>query len=196
MKLQVFDIIDGITRLGPGIRLGIWTQGCLRKCAGCMTPEGQPLSGGYPVDVDDLADRIRRSGRTEITVSGGEPFLQAHALAELTEKLRESMDLGLIVYTGYTYEEILSGGDEAQRRFLHQCDMIIDGAYEESLNDGKNLRGSSNQRAILITDRYKDFAEEIGTRPAEIEFFVRENRVSMGGVPSRGILEKIKHTSF
>ena len=79
---------------------------------------------------------------------------------------------------------------------LQLCDLIIDGAYEETLNDGKNLRGSSNQKAILLTDKYIDFAKEIGTKPAEIEFFVRENRISMVGVPTREILQRMKNTSF
>ena len=196
MNLRVFDIIDGITKLGPGIRFGIWTQGCPRRCVGCMTPSSQPLSGGYLVDVDDLVKRIRKCQRTEITISGGEPFLQADALTELIVKLRSDSDLGVIVYTGYTYEEILPSGNEGWHELLDQCDLIIDGAYEESLNDGKNLRGSSNQRAVLLTDRYKDFVKEFGTKPAEIEFFVKEDKISMVGVPSRELLDKIKNTSF
>lgn len=194
MTIRVFDIIDGITKLGPGVRFGIWTQGCLRKCAGCMTPGSQPLDGGYLVDVDSLVNTIKQSGKTELTISGGEPFLQTDALSELLIKLRKDIDIGVIVYTGFTYEEIrLNNG---YSKLLDQCDLIIDGAYEESLNDGKNLRGSSNQKAVLLSDRYRDFIKEFGAKPAEVEFFVYEDKISMVGVPSREILEKIKKYSL
>ena len=190
MRLRIYRMLDGVTKLGPGCRFCLWTQGCLRNCAGCMTRESRALDGGVSVDVDDAADRIIRSGRTGLTISGGEPFLQAEALAELITKVRQEIDLGVIVYTGYTYEELLSDKDESFRRLLDVCDLIIDGSYEEALNDGKNLRGSSNQRAIPLTDRYIDFTKEIGTKPAEIEFFVQEDKICMVGIPTRRILER------
>lgn len=196
MKLRVFDIKTGITKLGPGMRFGIWTQGCLRKCAGCMSPNSQALDQGYLVDVDTLANQIIQSGRTELTISGGEPFLQAEPLIKLIKKIREAIDLGVIIYTGYTIEELVSSDNEHQRMLLTMCDLIIDGAYVESLNDGKNLRGSSNQRAIPLNDRYKDFSKEIGTKPAEVEFFFQEEKISMVGVPSLEILERFKNISF
>ena len=196
MELRVFDIIDGITKLGPGVRFGIWTQGCPRRCVGCMTPKSQPLDDGYLVNVDALVDRIQKAKRTELTISGGEPFLQAKALVELITKLKSYNEIGVIVYTGYTYEELTASKNDSYRELLRLCDLIIDGAYDETLYDGKNLRGSSNQRAIALTDKYADFAKEIGTRPAEIEFFVQEDRISMVGVPSHEILEKMKNTLF
>ena len=196
MELRVFDIIDGITKLGPGIRFGIWTQGCPKRCPGCMTPNSQLLDGGYLVCVDELVKRIQKSQRTELTISGGEPFLQAKSLVELITKLRSHNEIGVIVYTGYTYDELQNSKDDSYMELLQLCDLIIDGAYEETLNDGKNLRGSSNKKAILLTDKYIDFAKEIGTKPAEIEFFVRENRISMVGVPTREILQRMKNTSF
>lgn len=196
MDLRVFDIKHGITKLGPGMRFGIWTQGCPRRCPGCMSPNSQPLDQGYVVDVNALADEIINSGRTELTISGGEPFIQAEALASIIEKVRETRELGVIIYTGYTFEEILSNENKFCKNLLNQCDLLVDGAYEEMLNDGKNLRGSSNQRAIVLTDRYKDFIKEFGSRPAEVEFFFEEEKICMVGVPSSEILEKFKNIEF
>lgn len=196
MNLRVFDIKTGITKLGPGVRFGIWTQGCQRRCPGCMSPNSQALDQGYFVDVDTLANQIVHSGRTELTISGGEPFLQAEQLAVLIEKVREEIDLGVIIYTGYTIEELTSSDNKYQKMLLDKCDLIIDGAYVEALNDGKNLRGSSNQRAIPLNNRYRDFSKELGTKPAEVEFFFQEERLSMVGVPSPEILERFKNISF
>ena len=81
-------------------------------------------------------------------------------------------------------------------KLLDKCDLLVDGAYDESLNDGKNLQGSSNQRAIPLTERYKEFSAEYGTKPAEVEFFFQEEKVSMVGVPSAEVLERFKNTIF
>lgn len=196
MEIRIHSIRDGITKLGPGIRFGIWTQGCLRRCPGCMTPDSRSLDSGYLTDVDSLVDKIKKSGRTELTISGGEPFLQAAALAELIKKLRKTIDLGVIIYTGNTIEEIESNTEPSYKELLSQCDMIIDGEYIDALNDGKNHRGSSNQRAILLTKRYEDFAKEFGTKSAEVEFFYNEDKISMIGIPSRELLERFKNTKF
>lgn len=196
MKIRVFDIKDGITKLGPGVRFGLWTQGCLRKCPGCMSPDSQPLDAGYLMEVDSLVDKIKKSNRTGLTISGGEPFLQADALAELIKKLRQTVDIGVIIYTGYTIEELKACNKENFKELLAQSDMIVDGEYIDALNDGKNFRGSSNQRAIPLTKRYEEFAKEFGTRPAEVEFFYHENGISMVGVPSRELLTKFKNTIF
>ena len=193
MEIRVYDIKDGVTKLGPGKRFCIWTQGCTRRCTGCMTAKSQPIEGGELLDSDWLADRILRSGRTELTISGGEPFLQAKALAEMIRKVRQTVDLGVLIYTGYTIEELQALGDTGHQELLKVCDLLMDGPYVESLNDGMNSRGSSNQRAICLTDRYLEWANEVGTRPAEVEFFFEEDHMSMVGVPSRDILERVKH---
>lgn len=196
MELRVFDIKTGITKLGPGLRFGIWTQGCPRRCSGCMSPNSQALNQGYLVDVEALSKQIVDSGRTELTISGGEPFLQAKQLIALIDKVRETVDLGVIIYTGYTIDELNSSENIYYKKLLKKSDLIVDGEYVESLNDGKNLRGSSNQRAIPLTDRYRDFSKEFGAKPAEVEFFFQEEKISMVGVPSQEILERFKNISF
>ena len=89
-----------------------------------------------------------------ITISGGEPFLQAEALVELLHLLKTGMhcDLGVIVYTGYTIEELQQM--PSAQRLLEQVDLLIDGPYMQTLDDGGSLRGSSNQRVIPLTERY------------------------------------------
>lgn len=196
MNIRLYSIKDGITKLGPGVRFGIWTQGCLRHCNGCMSPNSQPLDKGYLMAVDELASRIITSGRTGITISGGEPFLQSNQLSELIDRVRKEVDIGVIIYTGFTLEELTQSDNDEFVKLLKKCDLLVDGAYDESLNDGKNLRGSSNQRAIPLTERYKEFSKEYGTKPAEVEFFYQEETISMVGVPSAEVLKRFRNTIF
>lgn len=192
MNIRLHAIRDGVSKLGPGIRFVVWTQGCPRQCPGCMTPESQPLDLGYEMDVESLARKIILSERNGLTISGGEPFLQAEALTELIRQLKKKRDIGVIIYTGYTIEELRSSKDENYNNLIGECDLIIDGRYIESLNDGKNGRGSSNQRAIAITDRYVDYVGKFGTKDTEIELFFSESSISMVGIPSQSMLERFK----
>ena len=94
--------------LGPYRRFAIWTQGCPRKCPGCMSPESRDLEAGESLNINDLAQQIMATPRDieGLTISGGEPFLQAGALAALIKQVRRSRDLGVITYTGYLLDEL------------------------------------------------------------------------------------------
>ena len=39
--------------------------------------------------------------------------------------------------------------------YLKNIDVLIDGPYVDDLNDGKNLRGSSNQNVIVFNEKLK-----------------------------------------
>lgn len=150
MRLRLHMTAAPVRTLGPYSRFGIWVQGCRRKCPGCVTPDAQPLGGGYEVKVDELVRLILHEPSVEgLTISGGEPFLQADALCELIDQVRSFAPLGVILYTGYLYEEI------CEQPLARLCDAIIDGPYVEELDDGGSLRGSSNQRLILCNPRYE-----------------------------------------
>ena len=192
MQIQLHAIRDGVTKLGPGIRFVLWTQGCQRRCPGCMTPESQCMNGGFSTDTKQLARQILKSERKGLTISGGEPFLQAKALAKLIREIRKEVDPGVIIYTGFTIQELQESENPDYKELLGQCDLLVDGPYMQELNDSKNLRGSSNQRAIALTDRYRNFAKEIGTKPAEAEIFYEEERISMVGIPPKGLVEKMR----
>ena len=193
MYIRVYDYQDGVRKLGPNTRFALWVQGCGRNCRGCMTPQSQDIDGGKEMETRDLAALILRSGREEITISGGEPFLQAAGLSELIGLLRAQRDIGIIVYTGFTIEEIREKNDPDMNRFLDQIDLLIDGPYIEEKNDGRNLRGSSNQRAIALTERYEKNVPDYGSRKAEIELFVKEDKFVLVGVPDEKTLARFQH---
>ena len=185
MDLRVGYIKAGTRALGPGNRFVIWTQGCLRRCKGCASPEHQPLDGGYLVDTKELSDQICSCRPIDgITISGGEPFLQAQALTDLlngVSKVRP--ELTVIVFTGNKLEELT---DHDSKAFLGKIDLMIDGEYIPNLNDGKGLRGSSNQKFHFLTERLIDYRNmlEYGERKTET-YWVDERRQKMVtiGVP-------------
>ncbi len=97
---------------GPGVRAVVWVQGCGKRCPGCFNPEFQAREGGCEVTAEEVLRRIAvAEGIEGVTFSGGEPFDQAAALAEVARGA-QARGLGVVVFTGYTrgeLEEVGSG---------------------------------------------------------------------------------------
>ena len=172
--------------LGPGDRFVIWVHGCCFDCKGCLARNTR-FGNYHEVDVCDLAGEIKMSGCDGLTISGGEPFLQAEALAELVREVKNTCDIGVIIYSGFTIEELYDRNDSAA--LLGMTDILIDGRYIEELDDGRAYVGSSNQRIHYLTDRYENSGSEYYSakkRRAEIKF--SEDSVTLIGVPSANVL--------
>ncbi|MDD4538952.1 MAG: pyruvate formate-lyase-activating protein [Lentisphaeria bacterium] len=82
---------------GPGLRLVIFLQGCPLRCCYCHNPDTWDVAAGQPTSVADISQRITRfmpyfGHRGGVTLSGGEPLLQAAFCVEI---LRECRRLGV-----------------------------------------------------------------------------------------------------
>ena len=135
---------------GPFKRLCIWFQGCNRNCKGCCNKVLQPLKPANIISLEDLLKIIRKSkieNKIEgITLSGGEPLLQT-GLVKLLEEVK-NLELGIILFTGYQLNEI-------EDNLKSQCDIIIDGYFDEQkIDNDRALVGSLNQNINYISDRY------------------------------------------
>jgi anaerobic ribonucleoside-triphosphate reductase activating protein len=60
--------------------------------------------------------------------------------------------------------------------------VLIDGPYIEAQNDGKGLRGSSNQSIHHLTNRLSDFDFANSTRTLEM-FFRETDTLTVGVLP-------------
>jgi anaerobic ribonucleoside-triphosphate reductase activating protein len=152
-KLRIAGIVEESIVDGPGIRFVVFTQGCKHNCPGCHNPHTHSFDGGEIVEIDSIIDSIKENPLLSgVTLSGGEPFEQAKALAELSKKIKE-LGYNIISYTGYTYEYIIENSSEASgwMDLLKEIDILIDGRFEiekKSLN--LRYKGSSNQRIIDV----------------------------------------------
>lgn len=186
--LSIHDLCqEGTTVLGPGTRYVIWTQGCPFHCDGCITPQSQPISEEKQVCVYDLAnDILSRPQIDGITISGGEPFLQAATLADLFDiVLNRRPEMNVISYTGYVIENLI--WPEA-KRFIAKLDLLIDGPYVKTLNDNKGVRGSSNQRFHFLTSRLLPYKEEMEQGKRKVEFHLSNGTIKGFGVPSNAMI--------
>lgn len=151
MKMRVAAINESSYVDGPGRRAVLFLQGCLNECPGCQNRHLWALDGGVEMSTDEVAARLLDTG-LPITISGGEPMLQAEALAEMLGHINvQDPKREIVVYTGLVIEDIFEWRDfwPEMIEVLYLADVLVDGPYMAELDhDGMQWRGSSNQRVI------------------------------------------------
>jgi len=148
--LELSGIVSDSIVDGPGIRTAIFSQGCPHHCPGCHNPETWEFGCGTLIPVEAVMEIVQSNPLCRgVTFSGGEPFAQAAAFAELATLLKEK-GYEVASYTGYTFEALLNG-TEAQKLLLGSIDILIDGPFiqaQKSLEIA--FRGSRNQRILDV----------------------------------------------
>ncbi len=138
---------------GNGLRFTLFTQGCPHACKGCHNPETHDFNGGSLVLAEKIIEEIKKNPLLSgITFSGGEPILQA---AELLPVARAVVEMGLdcVIYSGYTFEQLMEMQDSDVNELLSLCSSLIDGKYVEEERDLLlKFRGSRNQRIIDLKE--------------------------------------------
>lgn len=187
----VSRLLYPIKTLGPGNRIVIWTSGCTKQCFNCASPELWNKNVGADIDNDVIVERIInviKSNKVDgITFSGGDPLEQALDLLYIIKRIKKHIN-DILVYTGYTFDEISTAFDESTiMDFKKYISVLIDGRYIHELNDNKScLRGSLNQK-IFFWDKnkkgiYNDYIVNFGRK---IETKISDNQVLIIGIPNK-----------
>lgn len=185
-----------VKSLGPGKRLGIWLCGCHRRCPCCANPELQAFDLNRKIHVDDAAAMIQSVLVSHpvdgLTISGGEPFEQAAMLAAVFDRLGVLMPDDVLIFTGYTMEALRDRKDPDTDRVLHRASVVIDGDYREEFNTGSVLRGSDNQRILILKPEYQErYQQYINTGKRLYESFSTSEGVFMIGLHEKGFRQKL-----
>jgi len=212
MKLRIHHFLPSSYANGPGCRAVLWVQGCPLHCPGCFNPYTHAFNQGQWVTVDELESRILALGPgvEGVTISGGEPLVQAPALAELLRRLKARTTLSVIVFTGYTWaeaqsllshpphrpldfpaaaakqpvDEITSTLSEpdptTNQSVLQYVDVLIAGRYIQSLRLANGLRGSANKTMHFLTNRYS--LHDIESVPAAEVIICPDGTVVASGI--------------
>jgi anaerobic ribonucleoside-triphosphate reductase activating protein len=150
--LRISDIAKESIVDGPGFRLTVFVQGCRHACPGCHNPQTHPMDGGREITCGEIIAMARRNPLLDgLTFSGGEPFLQARALAALA-RLASAEGLDVVTYTGYTFEQLLEHAGTPRDGFMELLGatrILVDGPYVQELRTlDVPFKGSSNQRVL------------------------------------------------
>lgn len=122
---------------GIGYRTVLFLQGCDLHCSGCHNQETWDITKGSRLTVAELAGTLRKSCiNKELTISGGEPLMQADAVYELIALL---CDFDICLYTGHDISEV-------PQKILDKIHYLKYGPYIEELKTTTMpFIGSSNQ---------------------------------------------------
>jgi len=183
--LNLHGLIPASRVNGPGTRCVVFFQGCNRDCLGCFNPGTHDFAMNKAVTVAEALSNV--SALTEgLTISGGEPFMQAHGLRMLLRAGEEkNKGLSVIVYTGFTLAEIKARPEMAA--VLPFIDVLVAGPYDP-LKVEKTLlpRGSTNQTFHFLSHRYT--IEDLYL-PGRIEVTIKADG-SLTGTGFAGFLSK------
>lgn len=148
---------------GPGVRMVLFTQGCNFKCLYCANPDTIDKTGESRLYEYEEIMTLARSQRPffgklgGITISGGEPLMQAKALIPLFKMLKEEGFNTCIDTNGsYLTADV--------RELLEYTDIVlldIKGMDDEA---HKGVTGASNRATIRMAQYLKEIGKRVWAR--------------------------------
>lgn len=189
--MYIARVLYPVRVLGPGERIGIWFCGCRHGCRGCSNPELWEFDEKYHTRLDIILQLIGKildqNSVDGFTITGGEPFEQPEALRALLEAINKISD-DIIIYTGGDYDQL----KHSHQDIIDLASVIIDGPYIEEQNCDVVMRGSANQRIIIVNDKYREFYQRyLGAAKNQIQNFTAHDGVISVGIHRPGFHEEL-----
>lgn len=140
----------------------MFMQGCPLRCACCHNPDTWDLGGGKIVSAEEIFRKIQRLrayfGKDGgVTVSGGEPLLQADFVAELFSLCRADGISCALDTSGCVY-------NESVERLLSLTDLVLLDYKYTSGTDYKKYTGMSMQTAEDFLSRLDALGKRVWIR--------------------------------
>lgn len=138
-SIESFGTVDG-----PGIRFVLFLQGCHLKCKYCHNRDTWDMNGGEYKSLDDIFEKIMNyknyiHPNGGVTVTGGEPLLQAKFLIELFKKLKKES-----IHTCIDTSGIIALNDNI-KHLLSLTDLVLLDIKHINPEKCKDLVGFTNK---------------------------------------------------
>ena len=123
---------------GPGVRFVIFLQGCPLRCKCCHNPDTWDFQGGMLYTAEELVTKACRFKEYfghdgGVTVSGGEPLLQADFVREIFELCHESGLNTCLDTSGCILNDKVKALLEITDRVLLDIKYTTDSLYRENV---------------------------------------------------------------
>lgn len=142
---------------GRGIRVSLFLTGCSHRCKGCFNPSTWNPQTGYSFtenSENEILGYFKKYGGSlsGLSLLGGDPTFHSNIepLKNFIQKFkREFPEKDIWIWSGYTWEEILSNNSLLE--LISLCNVLVDGKFSlEEREISLQWRGSKNQRIIDI----------------------------------------------
>ena len=143
----VHSIYNGGMVDGPGIRCVIFLSGCPLRCKYCHNPDSWEKQSGKLMTVDDIMDEVLKykiyydASGGGVTISGGEPFMQAEFLTAILKACKHYGIHTAIDTSGYAS---LADAEKA----LQYTDLLLLDIKAYSPETYKRLTGVNIDRTL------------------------------------------------
>jgi anaerobic ribonucleoside-triphosphate reductase activating protein len=184
-SLLINLIYAPVLTLGPGIRIGIWFQGCSIRCKGCISKHTWGFDKKYQKTIAQVIDQINYYSEIyntkSITISGGEPFDQSASLYIFLKKLKKLKFNDILLYSGYKFNYLQKNHGD----ILKYIDVLIDGPFIESKKTNKIYKGSNNQRMYILNKSlspiYQEYKKQLKNK--KLQVITKDNEIYLIGIP-------------
>lgn len=196
MTIRINRVAAPITVLGPGVRVGVWVQGCTIGCSGCASVDTWDAAGGVEWHIDALIAEVvaaaRRVEASGLTLTGGEPFQQPEALARLVAGVREawpgSAPVDVLVFTGYA----AGAARRVSPDLWEAADIVVAGPYRRDRPAPHPLLASANQTLTAHTELGRERLADAGVGRPRMQLSVSDGTLSLAGMPDAGDLDRLR----
>lgn len=135
-SIQSLGTVDG-----PGVRFVVFLQGCNLRCKCCHNPDTWEINGGTEYTAEEITAKAKRykeyfGAEGGITLSGGEPILQAEFAREIFEKCRSAGINTCLDTSGSILNQSVKNLLEVTDRVLLDCKYTDDACYRENVGCG------------------------------------------------------------
>lgn len=161
-KIHSFETLGAVD--GPGLRFILFMQGCSLKCKYCHNRDTWDCKGGTEYSVDEIYEKIIKYknyfmvSNGGVTVSGGEPLLQADFVITLFKKLKQAG-----ISTAIDTSGMLNITDKI-KELIDLTDLFL--VDIKCINDEicKDLVGHSNKNELEFIRYLNSIGKEIWIR--------------------------------
>jgi pyruvate formate lyase activating enzyme len=161
MKGYIHSIETGGIVDGPGIRYVVFFQGCPLRCQYCHNPDTWQINEGKEISVDEIVNDILKYRsfikHGGVTLSGGEPLLQAEFAAEILKKCKESS-----VHTAIDTSGIIPL--EKCKNAVDCADLILLDIKAFDTAKCQQLTGAGNENSFRLLDYLREVNKDTWIR--------------------------------
>jgi len=135
---------------GPGLRAVVFLQGCPLRCLCCHNPDTWDPSGGRAMASADVVEQVARlrpyfGENGGVTLSGGEPLLQAQFAAAVFAGCRARGIHTALDTSGFRL-------DDAAKACLHEADLVLLSIKHTDPQRHRELTGHPIESVLAFLD--------------------------------------------
>lgn len=154
---------------GPGIRFSVFLSGCPMRCIYCHNPDTWDKNGGLEYSADEIVKKALRfkpyfKNGGGVTVSGGEPFMQADFLIELLKKLKREGIHTAVDTSGFYLN------DSVKEALLYTDLVLLDIKHTDS-EGFKKITKQENKNLLHFLDYMKETQKPLWIRQVIVSGF-------------------------